>query len=123
MLRREETLRHHTDRVARLLCPAVTVLDVANSTAGAACSALLAVEYIDNDEPLVITNGDQVILADLPAAVADFRQRQIDGGLIVFDGVHPRWSFVRCNADGFVVEAAEKRPISQLATAGFCPSS
>ena len=32
--------------------------------------------------------------------------------------VHPRWSYVRCDEDGLVVEAAEKRPISRLATAG-----
>jgi hypothetical protein len=32
--------------------------------------------------------------------------------------VHPRWSFVRCSEDGLVVETAEKRPISNLATAG-----
>jgi len=118
-LRREENLRFHTDRVAQLLAPGVTICEVGDKTAGAACSALLAIEHIDNDAPLVVTNGDQIILADLAAAVADFQQRGLDGGVIVFDGVHPRWSFVRCNAAGLVVEAAEKRPISRLATAGF----
>ncbi len=118
VLRHDENLRYHTDGVARLLRPAVTVCEVPSATAGAACSALLAVDYIDNDEPLIITNGDQLILADLPGAVSDFRERQLDGGIVVFEGVHPRWSFVRCSA-GLVVEAAEKRPISQLATAGF----
>jgi dTDP-glucose pyrophosphorylase len=67
----------------------------------------------------VICNGDQIILADLPSALADFKKRQLDGGVIVFEDVHPRWSFVKCNAEGLVVEAAEKRPISKLATAGF----
>ena len=118
-LRRDENLRFHTDRVAQLLAPGVTIYEVGDKTAGAACSALLAIEHIDNDAPLVVTNGDQIILADLAAAVADFQQRGLDGGVIVFDGVHPRWSFVRCNAAGLVVEAAEKRPISRLATAGF----
>ena len=119
VLRRDEIVRYHTDRVAQLLRPGVAVCEVPSATAGAACSALLAVDHIDNDEPLIVTNGDQLIMADLGAAVADFRRRKLDGGAVVFEGVHPRWSFVRSNAEGLVVEAAEKRPISNRATAGF----
>jgi dTDP-glucose pyrophosphorylase len=36
----------------------------------------------------------------------------------VFDSVHPRWSYVRLDEHGYVIEAAEKRPISRYATAG-----
>jgi len=119
VLNREEILRFHTDAVARLLAPAAQICEAPGKTAGAACSALLAIDQIDNDEPLLIANGDQIVLTDFPAAVADFERRKLDGGLIVFEDVHPRWSFVKCNAEGLVVEAAEKRPISRLATAGF----
>ncbi len=119
VLRREEIAGNHTDMVARLLAPGVSICEVPAKTAGAACSALLAIDQIDNDDALVIANGDQILRADLPAALAGFRQRKLDAGVIVFDDVHPRWSFVRCNAEGLVVEAAEKRPISRLATAGF----
>jgi hypothetical protein len=38
--------------------------------------------------------------------------------VVTFDAVHPRWSYVRVGEDGLVREAAEKRPISRLATAG-----
>jgi len=119
VLNREEIQRFHTDNVARLLAPTVQICEAPGKTAGAACSALLAIDKIDNDDPLVICNGDQVIAANLPAAVSDFKKRQLDGGIIVFEDVHPRWSFVKCNAEGLVVEAAEKRPISRMATAGF----
>jgi hypothetical protein len=37
---------------------------------------------------------------------------------VVFDSVHPRWSFVKTDGDDMVIEAAEKRPISRNATAG-----
>ena len=33
--------------------------------------------------------------------------------------MHPRWSYVRTDQDGYIVEAAEKRPISKKAIAGF----
>jgi len=119
VLNREEVQRFHTDAVARLLAPQVQICEALGKTAGAACSALLAIDKIDNDDPLVIANGDQIILSNLPAAITDFTKRKLDGGIIVFDDVHPRWSFVKCNAEGLVVETAEKRPISRLATAGF----
>ena len=119
VLRREENLRYHTDLVVRLLVPDVHICEVGGKTAGAACSALLAINEIDNEDALLIANGDQIITASIAVALADFARRDLDGGILVFEGVHPRWSFVRCNADGLVVETAEKRPISRLATAGL----
>jgi dTDP-glucose pyrophosphorylase len=51
--------------------------------------------------------------------VQDFQERNLDAGIVVFDDVHPRWSFVKLDASGFVIEAAEKRPISRHATTGL----
>jgi dTDP-glucose pyrophosphorylase len=117
-VRGEENRRHHTATVVRLLVPAAEVVEIQGPTAGAACTALLAVDHIDNDEPLLIVNGDQILNADVGAIIRGFRDRRLDGGIIVFEAVHPRWSYVRLGAGGYVVEAAEKRPISNLATAG-----
>lgn len=120
VLRHDENRRHHTGQVIRLLEPSAQLVEVTGNTSGAACSALLAVDMINNDDPLLIVNGDQLLLeVDLPSVVKDFQSRALDGGLIVFEDIHPRWSFVKCDAHGQVVETAEKRPISNLATAGF----
>ncbi len=118
MIPDEEVRQYHTDEVIRLLMPSATVLPITLPTAGAACTALLAVEALEPDEPLLIVNGDQIVAADLAQPVSDFLESGWDGGIVVFEAVHPRWSFVRCDADGMVVEAAEKRPISNRATAG-----
>ncbi len=121
MVRREEDLRFHTGRVVQLVEPTATVLAV-ERTSGAACTALLAVEHIADDAPLLLVNGDQVLREDLDTIVAGFEGRGLDGGVVVFPGVHPRWSYVRVDPegdpDGLVIEASEKRPISRLATAG-----
>ena len=119
VVRGDESARYHLPAILKLLMPQATVVESPKPTAGAACSALLAVDLIDSDTPLVLCNGDQVIEADLKAVVEDFRQRELDGGIVVFDAVHPRWSFVKVDADDLVIEASEKRPISRLATAGF----
>jgi len=116
----EENRHYHTADVLRLLIPDAIVLEAPGKTAGAACTALLAVGAINDGEPLLIANGDQIVRADLPAVVRDFRERHLDGGTVVFDAVHPRWSYVRCDPQtGLVVETAEKRPISRMATAGL----
>ncbi len=52
------------DSVLKLLAPDAGVREVHGETAGAACTALLAVDLIDTAEPLVIVNGDQLIEVD-----------------------------------------------------------
>jgi CTP:molybdopterin cytidylyltransferase MocA len=118
VVRRSEADAFHTDEVLRLLVPEAMVVTVPNLESGAACAALLAIEQVDPEQPLLVFNGDQIVAADLNAVVADFGARDLDGGVVVFRAVHPRWSYVRTGPDGLVVEAAEKRPISTLATAG-----
>lgn len=118
-VRQAENAKHHTGAVVQLLLPSAHLLEVPDGTAGAACTALLAADLLVESEPLVIANGDQILRTDLPAAIESFQSTGFDGGILVFNDVHPRWSFVKTDSDGFVVEAAEKRPISNLATTGF----
>jgi dTDP-glucose pyrophosphorylase len=119
VVRKEDCKRFFLDDVLKLLDPDAVVIQADGMTAGAACTSLLAAGHIDCDDELVIANGDQLFSVSLAHAIGDFRQRSLDGGTVVFDSVHPRWSFVRLDGDGLVVEAAEKRPISRYATAGF----
>lgn len=118
LIREEEDRRHHTGDVIRLLVPDAVVVRVPALSSGAACTALHAITHVDRDAPLVVFNGDQVLEADLPAIFGRFAADGLDAGTVTFDAVHPRWSYVRAGADGLVLEAAEKRPISRLATAG-----
>src|SRR5262245_4864803 len=53
LVQREENERFHTSSVVRLLVPDARVVELKGATAGAACTALLARDYIDNDLPLV----------------------------------------------------------------------
>jgi len=119
VVRKEDVVRAHLHSVLRLMDPKSAVVQSDGPTAGAACTALLAIEHIEPEAELIVTNGDQLFECDLAAVIADFRKRKLDAGTITFDSVHPRWSFVRVGEDGLVQEAAEKRPISRHATAGF----
>lgn len=104
--------------VVKLVVPSAVARRVA-PTSGAACSALCAIGDVDPDGDLLVVNGDQFVDANLAGIVQRWRASDLDAGTVVFDATHPRWSYVRVDERGLVVEAAEKRPISRLATAGI----
>jgi len=115
---RADCRRFHLDRSLEIItdrCCRIIRLD--HETQGAACSALMGISQISGDSPLIIANSDQIFddpLSDLVSSFAD-----ADAGVPTFESVHPRWSYVRSNADGMVFEAAEKSPISREAVAGL----
>ncbi len=97
----------------------IDIVRISAPTQGAICSCLMAIDHIDPEEELIIANGDQVLLADLNNAIADFRHRRLDAGVVTFLSTHPRYSYVRTDDEGRIVETAEKRVISRHAIAGF----
>lgn len=102
-----------------LLAPGCNVVQVDALTEGAACTTLLAREYINDNRPLLIANSDQFMDWD----ARDFYRRvtasDADGAILTFRSTHPKWSYVKVNADGYVTELAEKKPISDIATVGI----
>jgi beta-phosphoglucomutase-like phosphatase (HAD superfamily)/dTDP-glucose pyrophosphorylase len=102
-----------------LIAPNCTIVKVNGITEGAACTTLLAREYIDNGDPLLIANSDQFVEWNSNECLYAFNADGIDGGIVTFESTHPKWSYARVGADGFVSEVAEKRPISNNATVGI----
>lgn len=120
VLRDEDCTRHHLDSTVRLLAgDDCQIFRTSQPTRGAACSALLAINTINTDEPLVIANGDQLFDGDLDALLQSFADQQADAGCLTFESLHPRWSYVRLEGTSDIVETAEKHPISRSAIAGF----
>lgn len=120
VVKKSDCIQFHLDDTLRLLTDGrckIVVLD--QETKGAACSALMAVDTINNDTPLVIANFDQVIDHNLPKLFQDLQSSDVDGGCLVFNTTHPRWSFVLLDEKDHVLETAEKRPLSRNAIAGF----
>lgn len=112
--------RFHLDNVLKLLTKdKCEIVRLDNSTKGASCSSLMAIDYLNHDKELIICNGDQIINQDYNDIVDFFRKNNYDAGVVTFESVHPRWSYVRLNSDNHIIETAEKRPISNSAIAGF----
>ena len=96
-----------------------TMLNLDILTEGAACTALLAKEYIDNESPLFFANSDQFVEWDSNEFMYKMQESDCDGGIVTFKATHPKWSFAKIDDNGFVTEVAEKNPISDNATVGF----
>jgi dTDP-glucose pyrophosphorylase len=110
--------KYHLDSTLNIITEhKCKIIRLDNETRGAACSALMAISHIANDKPLIIANSDQIFEGSLKGIVASFKDS--DAGVLTFESVHPRWSYVRLNENQQVVETAEKRPISKNAIAGL----
>jgi dTDP-glucose pyrophosphorylase len=95
------------------------IVEVDGLTEGAACTALLAKDFINNEEDLLIANSDQIIeyRPENFQYIKNFST--VDAIVFCFRAVHPKWSFVKTNSRGIVTEVAEKNPISDIATCGI----
>ncbi len=114
----EECKKYHLDNILNLLTDnRCKIIKIDNQTKGAACSAMMAIEHINNEDKLIIANADQLFDDNLNDIISNFKD--LDGGVIVFDSIHPRWSYARVDEDNYIVETAEKRPLSKNAIAGL----
>jgi dTDP-glucose pyrophosphorylase len=93
------------------------IVKLKSPTKGAVCSSLMAIDLLDKNLPLLISNGDQII-ESINNVVDFFVANSWDGGVATFQSVHPKWSFVRMEGNE-VIETTEKKPISRQAIAGL----
>jgi dTDP-glucose pyrophosphorylase len=117
MFRESDERSYHLSSIVRQIDSGAKTINLATETAGAACTALLAMDLLDLDEELLILNLTDFANVDLRKPIEEFRSRKATAGTLVFESLHPRYSFVRIE-NGEVREVAEKNPISRHATAG-----
>ncbi len=90
-------------------------------TEGTACTVLFSREFINNENPLLIANSDQLVDININNFIHDCFNRNLDGSILCFEDVNmdPKWSFAKIDDEGFVTEVKEKVVISNLATVGI----
>jgi HAD superfamily hydrolase (TIGR01509 family) len=111
--------KYNLDTLLNLLTPGCKIVETDGLTEGAACTALLAKDYIDNDNPLFFANSDQFVEWDSNEFMYKMQETDADGGIVSFTATHPKWSFAKVDENGLVTEVAEKNPISDIATVGY----
>ena len=119
VVQKEHREKYNLDTMLNLIAPNCKVIEVDGLTEGAACTALLAKEFIDNDNPLFFANSDQWVDWDPTQFMYHMQETDADGGILTFEATHPKWSYAKTDDNGIVTEVAEKNPISTNATVGY----
>ena len=118
VVRKEHYEKYSLQYLLTLIAPGCNIVQVDELTEGSACTTMLAKEFINNDDPLLLANSDQFMEWNSNECLYAFNADGIDGGILTFKATHPKWSYAKVGADGFVSEVAEKKPISDDATVG-----
>jgi HAD superfamily hydrolase (TIGR01509 family) len=119
VVQKEHVEKYNIDSMLKIIVPNCTVIETNGLTEGAACTALLAKEFINNDNPLFFANSDQFVEWNPIEFMYAMQETQADGGIVAFKDTHPKWSFAKVDDNGIVTEVAEKNPISDDATVGY----
>ena len=90
-------------------------------TEGTACTVLYARKFINNDQPLLIANSDQIVDMNIADYIDDCSARSLDGSILTFIDKYqdPKWSFAKLDESGLVTKVKEKKVISEYATVGI----
>ena len=110
--------KYNLDSVLNLIAPNCKIVEVEGLTEGAACTTLLAKEYINNNKPLIMANSDQFVEWSSSKFMYKMQEQDLDGGILSFKSTHPKWSYAKTDENNYVTEVAEKKPISDCATVG-----
>ena len=119
VVQKEHREKYNLDTMLNLIAENCKVIEVDGVTEGAACTALLAKKFINNNQPLFFANSDQWVDWDPVEFMYKMQETKSDGGIVTFEANHPKWSFAKTNNNGIVTEVAEKKPISTNATVGY----
>ena len=111
--------RYDFEKKLRSYTKNAVVIGINGVTEGQVCTALLAKKYFDDDEPLMSANTDQYIDVDINEYLDAMQSRELDGMIMTMKSSDPKWSYARTDAEGMVVETAEKKVISSDATVGI----
>lgn len=119
IVQKEHYEKYNMGPFLKMLKPGCKIVQTDGVTEGAACTVLLTKDIIDNDNPILIVNSDQYVEWNSNEAMYAFSADGIDGGILTFESISPKWSYAAIGVDGFVEDVREKEVISREATCGL----
>ncbi len=116
IVQKEHYSKYALSYLLSLIAPGCNIVIIDTLTKWAACTVLLASEYIDNSDELLLANSDQFIDGWIEDYLNFSSDNNFDGTIMTFKATHPKWSFAKLDENENVEEVAEKKPISDIAT-------
>lgn len=115
IVQKQHSVVYHLLDVLDEIAPGCKIVEIDGLTDGAARTTLAAAHEIDNDEPLIIANSDQIVEWD-QATFTSLLSNQ--NAIALFKDNDPKWSFAEIH-DGLITKVAEKQVISDNASVGI----
>ena len=119
--KKEHIEKFKIDELLKEIVPNCKIVSIDYQTKGTAQSVLEATELINNDEELIISDTDHYLQWNNEFFNDEIRSKNIDGCVMVFpeEYTSKKASYVKLDQQGYVIESAEKEPISKTATVGL----
>lgn len=95
------------------------IIEIDIVTEGPACSALLAKDYINNDEELIVVNCDQIMHWNSEDFLNTCRREDLDGVVVTQNQQNPKNSYIALDENGYGTLCKEKELISNHALTGL----
>ena len=105
------------DEILKGIDPFCKIIAIDEVTDGPACSALLAKEYINNEDELVIANCDQIMEWNSEIFLANCRF--YDGAVVTYHETSNKNSYAKLSSKGSVLQIKEKEVISNVSLNGI----
>lgn len=115
IVQKEHSVKYHLMDYLDEIAPGCRIIEIDGVTDGAARTTLVAKDLINNDQPLIIANSDQVVVWD--SFVFESLLGSQDA-IALFYANDPKWSYAQIDNDR-VVRVAEKEVISNNASVGI----
>ncbi len=112
----------HNTQLSNLLkeiCPGCVEIKLNHTTKGSVETCMQALEYINNDDELIITNCDQRTEWESSEFINFIKNTNIDGCVVTYSSNNPKNSFCQVDSNDDIVQIVEKNPISNIALIGL----
>jgi len=119
IVRKEHCEKWNFDKYLKEIVKDCDIIKVSEVTEGAACSILLAKDFINNNTPLLLANSDQYLEWNPQEFIEECNKIGSDGVISTFKSSDPKFSYAKLGNEKEVVKVAEKVVISDIATTGI----
>jgi HAD superfamily hydrolase (TIGR01509 family) len=119
IVQKQHIEKNYIDFLLKTIKPNCKIIEIDHKTEGAVVTALKSKEYINNDNPLLISNCDQYVEWSSLDFMYMMQEYDCDGGIVTFKSTNPKWSFAKVTDENLITYVAEKQVISEDATVGF----
>lgn len=94
-IKNEDIKNFYLDEIIKRRIEDAIIININGETKGAVCTSMLASEFIDSDDELLIVAINDFTDKNWQTIIDYFRDGNFDCGIVSFNSIHPRYSFAK----------------------------